>query len=219
MAIAVVLFVALAAVSLPSLRRAHSPAEAQAIENLLMSLPPRAIVFVTPDDVVTGLEYAQVALGERPDVTAVAWPRLDRAWYVPRLVRAGLPMAALADVAPAKLVADAIAAVGRPVFSDPLVIPLLGSHATYPYGLVIRIVPRGAPEPSLDDVRAANVRLYTEVYQFGYALPSPGDGWAAEVHDRYAAAWYDIGEAFERAHRHDDALRAYGLGNQIGPQP
>ena len=178
-ALAAALFVGLAALALPRAQRDHSPADADAMTNMLRSLPDGAIVVVEYDDYVFGLGYVQFATHARPDVTVVVWPHVQYAWYVADLAAAGLAIdpsrtAPLGPRSAARVTAQLLA-TGRPVFADDAAHDILAAYPHYPFGLLVRVLPHAATPPSLDDVRTINQHLYLDVYRFDYALPGRDD--------------------------------------------
>ena len=200
--------------SLATLAHAHSPALELGVRNLLRSLPPDAVVLQSQDPLHYGAAYLQAVDGERPDVVVVQWTPAPTSvpWYRARLARRGISLDG-DEVA----VAERLLAAGRPVFVDiyqPAVVTALPS---VPYGMVRRVLPRGAQVPSLDEQVATNKRLY-EAFELDYEPPSADDELAADVHRKYAATWYELAAALARASRPDDAAWAGALAHELAPR-
>ena len=206
--------IALAAV-LPRLAEQHSPIVADGVHNTLLALPPDTVLVIGPDDPVFGTRYAQLALGERPDVQVIAWPMLTLPWYRARVAAEGLPIPDGAGPLTVRL-ADVVLARGRPLVVDSLATEILAARPHDPIGGMFRVRSPGAPMPSLDELLATNQDLF--VHRFTLApTPSADDDWSAEVYVRYARTWAELGQLLERAGRADDAGHAYGLASQLHP--
>lgn len=217
----VVGFLAAAAPSLDMLARVHSPAIERGLENLLVTLPPDAIVIGGTDDFHYGLAYLQVARGLRPDVATLTMPQVGLAHARERFRRAtGIVIENVTPGSGDKLsvrVAEQALATGRPVFIDPYQATIAASLPTHPYGLVFRVLPRGTVPPTIEEVFAINRELYGR-YRFGYPTPGPGDQLAAQVHAHYARAWRMIAEGLAHAGRADDRAFALGLAEELAPR-
>ncbi|MGE0872505.1 MAG: DUF2723 domain-containing protein [Kofleriaceae bacterium] len=212
----VVIFLGLAASSLPYLSRVHSPAVHYGVTNLLGSLPDDAVVIGIADDQLFGIRYAQLALELRRDVTYVHWPMVKLPWYRERLAEHGVvikpgPRASV-DLA------DALIASGRPVFVDnsTRVVNFAG-RATYPHGIVHRVVARDDKPPPLGEVVERNKQLFAS-FELGYPFPGIDDEWATEVHHRYANTWYLLERALLGARDLANAQAAADIARQVGPQ-
>src|SRR5207253_7685964 len=113
-------------------------------------------------------------------------------------------------------IAAAALATGRPVFIDPYQANIAQAFATYPYGLVFRVLPKGATPPTVEQVFAMNQELYAQ-YQLDYAFPGPGDQLPAAIHRNYARAWTLIAKGLDAARRSDLRDQALGIAAQLEP--
>ena len=204
--------------SLPHLLRVHAPAVEYEARNVLATLPPAAVVIGESDDLAAGITYAQLVLGERPDVAYVHWPMMKLAWARDRLAPHDISIDATGGTISSARLVTALFASGRPVFIEPSKLAALGGFPHYPYGILVRLLPPGTRPPSLHDVVEINRRVYA-AFTFGYELPGTDDEWPTAVHLRYAATWETLGRALEAAGEHDDAAWAFGAARAIGPQP
>jgi hypothetical protein len=205
------------AASLPALARVHSPALEAYARNTLVMLPPGAVVIVSPDAFYFGANYEQWACGVRPDVTVVGWPLLASAWYRERAAELGIVGD---DIdAPARVqLAHHLVATGRPVFFEPDASDVVHAFPSYPYGPLVRVLPRGTAPPRLDAVVAGELQIYAQ-FDLPEAQPGPDDEWATVVHERYAATWLVLARALAAAHEPEAAARATEIARQIGPAP
>jgi hypothetical protein len=211
--LAVLAFVALAARGLPL----HSPAVERGAENLLTSLPPESVVIVTDDDLYYGTAYRQLLMHQRADVTVIAFGQLLNADYRARLhARTGVVMLAPGDKTPSVSLAEDTLARGRPMFADGAQINVLKSFPTYPYGIVFRVLPRGATSPPIEDVFAMNRALY-DTFDFGYPMPDRDADYAAHMHERYAQTWRIIARALAAANQAPQAAIAADLALRLAP--
>ena len=211
--LAVLAFAALASRGLPL----HSPAVERGAENLLQSLPPDAVVLVTDDDLVYGTAYRQLLMHQRPDVTVIAFGQLLNADYRARLHdRAGVVALAPGDSTPSVSLAEDTLARGRPMFADGGQINILKTLPTYPYGIVFRVLPRGAATPPIGDVFAMNRALY-DTFDLGYPMPDHDADYAAHMHERYAQTWRIIARALAAANQAPQAAIAAELASRLAP--
>ena len=204
--------IALAALSLPYVGRIHSPAVEKSAKNILASLPQNAVVIHGQDEFHGALGYTQWALGVRQDVVVITWAMTKLAWYRERHAKRG--------VAPNHILplVQTVLASGRPVFVDRLQREVIETFPSHPYGVLIRVYPRGTPIPSVDQVAALNATLF-ERFELGYARPGPDDEYATEVHERYRATWNMIGKMLEATGNRDAAAQAFATAQQLGPHP
>ena len=152
-------------------------------------------------------------------VIVATWLMVPLPWYQHRLAAHGLaidPHAPGPDVPPSVRVANQILATGRPLFVDAFQGNILKTFATYPYGMVFRVVPPGTPPPSLDDIIAINRDLYSNLH-LDYRKPGPDDGYPREIAARYASVWAMLARELAAAGRRDDARDALALAEQLGP--
>jgi len=212
-ALVVVGLAALVATSLPRLARVQSPAMQRGVENLLRALPPGAIVVVNADDQCFGGRYAQLALGERPDVALVCGGLLPTRWYRAAWARRGIEMPPSVR---ARL-GDALLATGRPVFASPDLPELVAGFPHVPLGVVYRVLPRGAQPPPASEVAAINRDAY-RAFELDYSFPGPDDDYATLAHHRYAASWAVIAQLLDAAGDRPAARDAFALTEQLRPR-
>ena len=216
--IAVGLFVALAAVSLPFVQMAHSPAVELGVRNMLESLPQGAVAIISEDDLDFGSGYVQLVLHERPDVVVIMWTAVPSPAYRERLEETlGIRVPANgADLLSIQF-ADAVLARGHMLFVDGLQSHILQMFPTYPFGILYRVLPHGAKRPPIDEVLALNKAIY-EKFSFGYPVPSIDADWPAHVHLRYARTWQIIRDALIAEGKHDDAAFANQMEEELRPR-
>jgi len=202
--------------TLPYLARMHTPAVERYVTNVLGVMPKDAVLIAGEDAVYFGIGYAQWALGRRTDVVVVAPDLTVFRWYAERVARRGI-MAPPGDGAPMVRVVDWLLSQGKQVFVEKAQTEVISTFTTYPFGTVMKVLPRGAPTPPIDDVIAENKALYA-TFELGYPLPGPDDEFATAIHHRYAGTWLTLGRKLEQAGRRADATWAYGIARAIGPQ-
>jgi hypothetical protein len=187
---AVALVVVLGAAAMPGHRANASPAVEDDVVNLLRSVPEHAIVIHADDEWYFGSIYAQQLLGIRPDVTLVQWGMADFAWY---RTRTGLDLSLPGDGSGMRGIVARLVAGDRPVFVQPAFTAIADAFPRYPHGVLFRLLPPGAPEPSLDEVVALNTRLFA-----AFELAPKTDGaYAVVIRTRYAETWKRIAGALE----------------------
>lgn len=212
---------ATAGLSLPHLLRVNTPAVERYTLNVLRSLPRDAVLLGGQDDEYFGTAYVQLALGERTDVTLLAFHMTTFQWYAKRMMARGI-FAPDGDAPPVVRTVDYLLSKGRPVFvtrySNNISRDVVKHFPTYLYGPVLRVLPRGTQVPSLDEIFAANKRIY-DAFQLGYAIPGGDDEFATMIHQRYAGPWLVLARKLEAAGKRDDAAWAAEAARIIGPQP
>lgn len=209
----------IAGLSLPHLLRVHTPAVEQYARNVLESLPPNAVLFAGQDGEYFGMGYMQAVLHVRPDVTVIAWQLTNFPWYAERMTRKGIYAPEGSDPAIVRVV-DYLLAVDRPVFTEvtKTTAPVVKTHPNYPFGPVIRVLPRDTKPPPIDEVVALNEAIY-ERFKLSYARPGTDDEFATAFHHRYAATWKMLARTLEGVGKHEEAARAAAIAREIGPQP
>ncbi len=214
----VTMFIAATGLSLPSQLASHSPALERGIVNLLTSLPQRAVVISTADDMHFGSVYVQAIHDLRPDVDVIAWTMTTLPWYRASFAVRGLFIDPYApgEGAPSLRVARQIFASGRPLFVEISLGNILQTFPSYPYGLVFRVLPPGTAKPTLDELVALNHRLFS-AFDLAYPKPDTDAAYALEMHVRYARTWDILAKALAEAGRDDDARAARDIARQLGP--
>ncbi len=217
----VIALIGLVMITLPRIASARSPATERALSNMLRTLPPDAVVIGTPDDFHFGMGYLQGALGERPDVEVITWQLVGLPYARDRIRRhLGIIITEQPVGTTQKLsvaVAEQILATGRPLFIDPFQAGIATSFTVSPYGLLYRVLPRGAPQPTIQEIFATNQKLY-ERYEFGYEFPSVADIMPAQFHVHYATTWKVIAEGLERANLPEQARYAKKMAYALAPE-
>ncbi len=207
-----------AALSLPFVARVHSIAVERSLSNMLATLPPAAIVIGTTDELHFGAGYLQTVLAVRPDVQVISMGQVALPYYRARIERrTGIAITAPSgDERVSVTIATAALATGRPVFIDPYQANIAQAFATYPYGLVFRVLPKGATPPTAEQVFAMNQELYAQ-YELDYAFPGPDDQLPTAIHRNYARAWTLIAQGLAAAGKLDLRDQALGIAAQLTP--
>ena len=217
-AIGVLGFATAAMIALPDLLRVRTPAVEHAVRGVLRGLPANAVVIASGDIPYFGTGYLQVACGERPDVIYIYWRSIAIHWYRDRLARRGIAIETRTDATPSVQIAEQILASGRPLFVDLSVGKVLQVFPSYPYGTLFRVLPRGQPRPSLDEVAALN-RAWFAALDLHYAHPGIEDEFPTMIHDGYAATWQIIADGYAKAGKTSEAASAEKQVQQLEPWP
>lgn len=217
-ALAVAVFAVSAGLSLPHLLSIHSPAMEKGVVNLLTSLPDRAVLITTSDDLHWGTIYAQEVLGIRRDVDAISWGLAALPWYRARFAARGIVIDPnrSAEGVPSVRVALQVFRANRALFVEVSLGAILTAFPSYPYGGVVRVFPHGTKLPSLDEIVAINEQLFA-TFDLAYPQPDPDAAYAALVHHRYALTWDSLARALAQAGRTEDAAAARALVRQLAP--
>jgi hypothetical protein len=214
----VIAFVAAGAASLPELRRVHSPALERAIRVTLETAPKDAVLLVQGDHYHFVGAYLQYARGVRPDVVMITGSMTPMKWYRDDVdARLGFPALPPAEGDADLRLAGEVLARGRPLLVDRNYGPIARAYATYPYGMLARVVPPGETPPSVDAVFAQNKELFERI-DFGYPPPRPGDNWPAFIHAEYARTWRLLADGLAASGRADDAQWARDLATGLAPK-
>jgi len=215
-------FATAALLALPALMRVRTPAFENSVRRMLEALPANAVVFSSGDLTFVGAGYLQVACGMRPDVVMVLWSFVKVHAYRDRLARSGIVIDTSKDakdaIKPSVRVAEQILSSGRPVFVDRTLSNVLAALPSYPYGTLFRVLPRGQPNLSIDDIAAKN-RDWFKFLDLNYPRPGPDDDYPTLIHHGYANTWKIIAAGFNAAGRPDDAADATALARELGPTP
>ncbi|HTR49887.1 MAG TPA: DUF2723 domain-containing protein [Kofleriaceae bacterium] len=209
-ALALGVLAAVAGTALPHVARVHAPAVEEQARGVLRALPADAIVFGFDDDLALGIDYVQLALGERRDVAYAHVPMFGRGWYRARAASRGLQIG--------DRYIDRALATGRPVFVQPFARDVVAAFPHYRVGILVRLLPRGTAVPPLDDVIAAN-KAWLASLELDYDRPGPDDEWPTAIHRRYARTWRELAAELAAAGRRDDAEWASEVAREIGPRP
>jgi hypothetical protein len=210
-------FAAVAGTSLPHIHRVHTRAVEDSARNMLRSLPLDAVVIESQDDLHSGVGYVQWALGERRDVVMVTWTLMPLQWYRDRVSLRGI-VAPPGDEPPLIRLANALVTSGKSLYVDRSQTEILAAFPSYPYGILIRVLPHGEKPPSIGEVLELNRAIYAK-FELDYPRPGPDDEYPTEVHRRYAATWTVLAQALRAAGKEDDADWALEAAREIGPHP
>ncbi len=210
--------VAFAIRSLPTLALVHSPAAEMGVRNILHSAPKDAIVIGAPDIFHFGLAYVQGALGIRRDVCPITIVQLNlrhhRDWV---RARCGLDLEGLPrDVPVNTYVAELALATGRPVMIDAYQAQIATTFPTYPHGILYRVLPKGSPLPTLDELYAINKELFDR-FELDFPHPSRHDEIATKFNELYTRTWHILSDAFHEAGRRTEWEHATRMALRFAP--
>jgi len=217
---ATLVMTALIVVALPGVARARSPAIEQALRNMLLTLPPNAVVIGTPDELHFGMGYLQGTQGERPDVVVITWQLVGLSHIRDRIAKQlGIVIQEMPEGSPQKLsvvVAEQILASGRPLYIDGFQGNIAATLPVYPEGLLYRVLPRGSTLPSIDELFEINQAVF-ERYRFGYEFPHREDIVPAYYHTAYTNTWRAIALGLEREGKRERAEIARRMAQALAP--
>ncbi len=208
------------ALSLPEVRDDHLDTVERYLVDTLDTVPRGAVMLGTGDHRTLGFPYVQRALGRRRDVTFIDPQLLPLAPYRARAERAlgrRFPFP-LGPNVPTVQVAETALATGRAVFLTDVFTPAIPrALPTYPYGTVIRVLPRGERAPPPDALLAANEALFQRytLRPTGTALPP----WHADAQAAYARPWLTLADAATAARRPDLAAALRARAALYAPAP
>ncbi len=175
--------------------RAHNGPEVENyLQDTLDSTPPNAVVFVKGDVQVFGFAFLQRADGKRRDVTFVSLSLFAADWYRSRIEQS-LSVTFPADkdgMFDLAQVTDILLSKQHPVafaVYDAMIDMVLSTHANYPSGTLVRVLPRGVNAPSLRAQEEENERLYLAFRANRAPPPTVRASWQANVYDHYRRAW------------------------------
>jgi hypothetical protein len=183
--------------------------------NMLNSLPAGSVIIHGQDELHAASGYVQWARGVRPDIVVVTWPMISLRWYRERVARSGVPAGSV--IPDVRVYAERVLATGRPLFVDRLQREIISNFPTYPHGVLIRVLPRGAHVPTTREVFEMNRMIYAH-FDLDYPRPGPDDEFATEVHLRYSAIWEMIGKKLASAQAQSDAATAFELARSLAPR-
>jgi hypothetical protein len=216
--LAALVLVGNAALAVPDLAIEHAPTVENYLRDTLALAPSRAVLVGTGDHRLFGFAYVQRVLGERGDVDYVGADMLNGAAWYRRRVAARLhfdrPGAEAAIADPRALVALALES-GRPVLvADLSVQPVLRAFPAYPFGTTLRVLPHGAPEPSLAEIEEVNVAALAKLHA---SPPAPLDSWAQGARSDYGRTWSMLADAYARTGDLEAAARDRGRAALFAP--
>jgi len=214
----VVALLAITSQRLSELSRVQTPALEQGLRNTLGSLPPNAIVFSANNDAHFGIGYLQGALEMRRDVVWITTQQLWLAQYRARISkRSGIAIDAMDRSRSINVpFAERALASGRAVFIDQYQEAIAKTFPIYPYGILFRVLPKGTPLPSIDELFALNKKLF-EGFAFGYPTPGPHDDEATMMHVLYTRPWHIIADALSKQGRREDYEYAMKMALALAP--
>ena len=216
--IAVLGFATAALIAIPGVQRVRTPAVEHAMRGLLHALPPDAVVIGAGDIPHFAIGYLQDVCGERRDVIHVYWHSVGIRWYRDKLARRGLVVDTAATGTPSVRLAEQILASGRPLLVDTALGNILNEFPSYPYGMMLfRVLPRGKPLPSLDEVAALN-RTWFAALDLDYPLPGLDDEYPTIMHGEYAQVWRIIADGYAALGRRDAAAEAAARMQALRPR-
>ena len=205
-----------AAATLPYLERHQTPALENVAKNLLLSLPPQAILVGGVNEIDVGIRYQQLARGVRSDVLYFRLEGLLVDWYRARLVPYGIDFVPTAGEDFRVRFAEYVMATGRPLFMGLGYGAGLDPLPRFPHGMAIRVLPRGATPPSLREVSTLNERLFG-AFDLAYLRPGLDDDAATWMHQIYETVWRQIATSLGRAGDRAAMSRAEAIADQLAP--
>ena len=209
-----------AAMSFQQVREHHRPDVSRYVENVLVSVPPRSVIMGTEDHRLFGFLYHQAALGERADVQYLDPTMMHYAWYRNRMAElTGLNLPEPeGETVSTVAIADAVLNAGRPLFVTNLFSSGIPKNfATYPAGLLHRVLPRGAAPPHPLEVERLNAELFDRYWLPEY--PAVEGSWAALVALDYVRPWEQLAAAFSAIGMGDRAEGCRHRADALRPTP
>ncbi len=210
------------ALALPEVRDDHRDTVEVYLRDTLHSAPPNAVLLGTGDHRTLGIPYVQRALGERRDVLFINPQLLSLGHYRRRVERAlgrRLPFPEGSSVSTVA-VAETALSLGRPVLlTDVFSAGIPRALPTYPFGTMIRVLPRGERVPPPDAILGANDALYARFALRPARVPLPP--WQSDAQTTYARTWSTLADLADHARRPDVAapLRARAQLYQPAEEP
>jgi hypothetical protein len=201
----------------PAVVQAHRPDVEHYKDNVLATLPERAILVASGDAEWGAFLYSRYAEHRRPDVTVIDNQLLRQDWYRQELQER---MKVSLEAGPGKQVDSKtmlgrLVATGRPVFFTRL--PDSISAAPHDsFGPLMRVWPDGAKRPGLDALLEANRALFAS---YVLDLPAPADrsAWGHLLYERYERAWRELAERFGEADRQTEASACADRAAKLTP--
>jgi hypothetical protein len=215
--LAYLVFVGALIVALPDVSRYRTPAMENMVRNTLESMPQDAVILAGGvDELDVGIRYMQLARGERLDVLFLRWRDGEVAWYREKFAPYGLTLPPGTPYS-GQAVAQLYLSSGRPVFVFWWEKELRAQFPSYPFGVLVRLLPVGTKPPTLDEVFELNREMFLK---FDLAYPPPGkhDEFATWVHRKYAGTWGRLADDLLAAGKQAEAATAIELARALGPQ-
>lgn len=202
----------------PDLREHNRPDVEVYVRNTLAIAPPNALILGSGDHRFGGFLYAREALELRRDVVYLdAWLLLNP-WYRRRMsaiVGVELVEPEQRSLNTVALVAQ-LQATGRPVFLANAVSGAIGAtYPTYPVGTLRRVLPRGAPNPGLDQVEAWNHEAFAKM-TFPRRPPTIGT-WGGDLQGSYVEPWEVLGKLWALAGKSERAQSCLKRATELQP--
>ena len=215
--LAYLVFVGALIAALPDVSRYRTPAMENMVRNTLASMPADAVILAGGvDELDVGIRYLQLARGERLDVLFLRWRDGAVDWYREKFAPYGLTLPPGTPYS-GEAVVQLFLAHGRPVFVFWWEKELRAQFPSYPFGVLVRLLPPGTKPPTLDAVFELNREMFLN---FDLAYPSPGkhDEFATWVHRKYAGTWGRLADDLLAAGKQAEAATAIELARALGPQ-
>jgi hypothetical protein len=182
----------------PEVRAAHTDALEVYTENTKAAAPPRAVILGTGDYRLFSFLYTD-ALRLRPDVTYIDPHLLGFDWYRRRASRdLGTSITVPAREAERDVaLVDQAFSLGRPVLlTDGFDAELLKVFPSYPFGTLIRLLPRGTARPAPESVERENIDVFAAFKRWDPTARD--DEWATAVLPTYRRPWIALARMFDR---------------------
>ena len=209
-----------AAMSFQQVREHHRPDVSRYVENVLVSVPARAVIMGTEDHRLFGFLYHQAALGERADVQYLDPTMMHYDWYRHRMAeRTGLTLPEPeGETVSTVAIADAVLSAGRPLFVTNIFSSGIPKNfATYPAGLLYRVLPRGSSPPHPLEVERLNAELFDHYWLPEYSAVV--GSWAGLVAQDYVRPWEQLASAFSAIGMGDRAEGCRHRADALRPTP
>lgn len=196
-------------IALPQVQRERTATLENYLGDTLRTLPPNAVVLGSGDQRALGFAYAQLGLGLRRDVLFISPIMLQYDWYRQRASDAlGAEIAAPErDSVNTVKLAALVLQTGRPLLlTDELNGAILKNYASFPIGLLIKILPPGEAPPAPEVLEAVNLALFEELAPS--LLPPEQDSvWAHSIAPAYARPWLALAQIYEQLQQPEAARR------------
>lgn len=202
----------------PKVHAAHTDALETYTANSEKSAPPHAVILGTGDYRLFSFLYAD-AIRLRADVTYIDPHLLGYDWYRSRASHdLGAPIAAPADQTGGEVaLVDLAFSLGRPVLlTDVLDAQLVSVFPSYPFGTLIRLLPRGTSLPSPESVEQQNLDVFAAFRRWDRTPRD--DEWASAVLPTYQRPWVALARMFDRRGDRDRATANRQRADEWGQQ-